>query len=260
MTEQHEVNERIWAAAGADMVAEYRAHPLRPVERAIVERYRGELSGRVLEIGVGGGRLTEQLASVAVSLTGIDVAPAMVENCRARFPQATFVVADLRDLGAFGDGAFDAILAGYNVLDVLDHEQRTAALAEWHRVLVPGGLLVVSSHNLHAAGSILSPGRVLSRSPRRLVSNLLRRRRRIANHRRLAPLERRGDGWAVLNDEAHDHALLHYYTDRDHAEGQLAAAGFALRECLDLAGEVVPPGGRAPDHAELHYCATRHDG
>jgi SAM-dependent methyltransferase len=255
MSDQREINNRMWAAAGDDLVREYRSHPMRAVERAILDRHRAALSGRVLEVGVGGGRLTEELLGLGATLTGIDLSPAMVESCRRRFPAATFAVADLADLSGFGDDAFDAIVAGYNVLDVLGHEERLAALDGWHRVLAPGGLLVLSTHNLHAEGSIPDPGRILVRSPVHVARNLARRRLRLANHARLAQLERRGDGWAVLNDDAHEHSLLHYYATRDLVERQLGKHGFTLLECLDLEGATVPRGERAPEHGELHYCA-----
>lgn len=255
--DQREINQDIWVHSGEDRVAEYARHAVRPVEALLLERHAAALTGRVLEIGVGAGRLTERLLTVADELTGIDVSEAMVSHCRRAYPQARFQTLDLRDLSAFGDAAFDALLAGYNVLDVLGHEQRALALAGWHRVLSAGGLLIVSSHNLHHADRIPSPARIRSRHPVLLARNIRRRRLRIANRERLAPLERHGDGWAVLNDEAHDFALLHYYATRDETAAQLAAAGFELVECVDLDGRAVGPGERAAGSAELHYVARR---
>jgi SAM-dependent methyltransferase len=255
MNEQHAVNNAVWTAAGEEVVAEYRAQPVRPVERLVLERYRAELTGHVLEIGIGGGRLTEELLRTASHVTGVDVAPAMIEHCRRRFPSGTFLEADLADLGVFDDGLFDAVVAGYNVIDVLGPEERVATLAEWRRVLAPGGLLVASTHNLHAAGSIRDAGRLVSRHPRVVLRNLRHRRLRIANHSRLAPFEQRGDGWAVLNDEAHHHSLLHFYAEREHMERQLRGQGFTLIECLALDGATVGPGEQAAHSPELHYCA-----
>lgn len=257
MTGQREVNRELWSQLGAELVEEYQRHPLRQVEEVLLERYAGELSGPVLEVGVGAGRLTERLVARSREVTGIDVAPAMIERCRRRFPQAAFHELDLADLSLFGDGSFAVLLAGYNVIDVLDDAQRGAALDEWRRVLQPGGLLALSSHNLHHADRIPAPGRVLARHPRQLVRNLLRRRRRIANRERLAPLERREGAWAILNDEAHDFALLHYYATRDETERRLAQHGFALIECLDLDGAAVAPGDAAAACPELHYVARR---
>jgi hypothetical protein len=81
--------------------------------------------------------------------------------------------------------------------------------------------------------------------------------RRLANRRRVRRLERVEPGYAMLNDEAHDHAFLHYYISRDDQVKQLADHGFELLECLDLDGEPVAAGEAAPASPELHYLARR---
>lgn len=254
---QPDINDELWSHGDARLVREYRRHAVRPVERLLVDRYATELSASVLEIGVGGGRLTELLVALGGRVTGIDVSEAMVANCARRFPAASFLRMDLRDLSTFGDASFAALLAGYNVLDVLAHEPRGEALAAWSRVLTPGGLLIYSSHNLHHAGRIADPRRIISRNPVQVARNLRGRRSRIANHARLAPQEQHGDEWAVLNDEAHDHSLLHYYATRDENERRLAEHGFALVECVGLDGRAVDAGETAAESAELHYVARR---
>jgi len=60
----------------------------------------------------------------------------------------------------------------------------------------------------------------------------------------------------VLNDEAHEYGLLHYYIGRDAQERQLRAAGLELIECLDPDGGPVP-GGRDGAGPWLHYVARR---
>ncbi|MCW2989596.1 MAG: class SAM-dependent methyltransferase, partial [Solirubrobacterales bacterium] len=81
--------------------------------------------------------------------------------------------------------------------------------------------------------------------------------RRVRNSRRMAALETRGEGWEIRNDEAHDFSLLHYYATRDEMVRRLAASGFALLACVDLAGREVGPGSDAADTPELHYVARR---
>jgi SAM-dependent methyltransferase len=252
---QRQINATVWRSPGH--VKGYARYPLRQVEKAIVERYREDLSGSVLEVGVGAGRLTARLVPLARSLHGIDISPAMVEHCRARFAGARFTVADLADPLDAGDGSLDAIFAGFNVLDVLDATDRGHVLADWHRALRPGGLLVVSSHNLASAGLIASPWRVLSRHPKTIVGNLLRLPVRVRNHRRLSRFERFEADWAILVDQAHNHSLLHYYATRDRAERELVATGFSLLESLDLQGRPVAPGEAAATVPELHYVARR---
>ena len=64
------------------------------------------------------------------------------------------LVADVRDLSALPDGHFDEVMA----IDVLEHMERTEsaqALAEWHRVLAPGGRLRLQVPDVMAVGQLL---------------------------------------------------------------------------------------------------------
>src|SRR4051794_445091 len=133
--------------AKTDLVHAYAGGELRPVEATLLERHRDALSGRVLELGVGGGRVTRHLCTIATDVHGVDVSAAMVEHARAACPSATIVQRDLRDLSVYDDESFDALVAAFNVLDILDHDDRRLALAGFARVLAPGGLLIMSSHN-----------------------------------------------------------------------------------------------------------------
>jgi len=138
-------NEALWRRT--DLVQAYATRTLRPVEVMLLVRYRESLSGRVLELGCGAGRLTGYLAELASTAHGIDISPAMVEHCRRAYPRAAFSERDLRDLSMFEAGSFDAIVASYNVIDVLDDEHRRGVLDGLHRLLVPDGLLIFSTHN-----------------------------------------------------------------------------------------------------------------
>jgi SAM-dependent methyltransferase len=250
-----EANTRMWATA--DVVRAYERNDVRPAEAVLLIRHAERLDGRVLELGCGAGRLTQYLAARGGEVLGIDVSPRMVEACRRRFPALEFEVGDLADLSGFADGSRDVVVGAYNVLGVLDHEARQRALVDIRRILSPGGLLLFSAHNLAYLPNVPTPLGVVTRSrdPLRLVWNLARLPARHRNHRRLAAGESRAVDHAVVNDQAHDFRLLHYYIGRDAQERQLADAGFRLLECLDGAGAAVPPGAAAEGHAELHYAA-----
>jgi SAM-dependent methyltransferase len=169
-----------------------------------------------------------------------------------------FLERDLRDLSGFPDAAYDAIVAGYNVLDVLDDAGRRATLAELHRMLAPAGLLVFSTHNLEAAWRRRTPWRlILTRNPMRLGLNLARTPVRLRNRSRARALEHRAGDHALLNDESHDFLALHYYVGPAEQERQLEAAGFAVLERLDLDGEPLAAGALAPHAVEIHYVARR---
>jgi SAM-dependent methyltransferase len=256
---QGDLNAATWTRR--NFLRVYSTQTLRPVERVIIRRHQNALAGRVLELGCGGGRLAGHLIEIAQSLYGIDISPRMVEHCRRRYPQGNFGVADLRNLISFDDGSFDAIFATCNVLDVLDDFERRGVLDQIHRVLAPGGLLVMSSHNREYASTRSAPKPTSlngSSLPSR-VKSALYMPRRVRNHHKLAPLERDERDYAVLNDESHGFSLLHYYVSALMQAKQLAEHDFALIECLDLDGRSVRPGDRAEDCHELHYVARRVD-
>jgi SAM-dependent methyltransferase len=253
--DQAEVNASLWTRG--HMRFYYRRQDLRPAEQGILERYSDALSGRVLELGCGGGRITRHLVAGAEHVTGIDISAAMVAECRRLFPGARFRQGDLRDLSGIDPGPWDVVVAGFNVLDVLDAGDRARVLDAIHGLLRPGGLLIMSSHNLACASLIPEPTRNLSANPVRFVIRLARLPRAIRNRQRLKPLQRFAGDHAILNDVAHDYALLHYYVSRDGQDRQFAGHGFALLECTDLAGELVPPGASAYGCHELHYVAAR---
>lgn len=248
-------NARTWASGR--YIAEYQSRDLRPVEAEILLRYRQRLEGRVLELGSGAGRVTGYLVELAREVIGVDIAPAMVEYAQRTWPSATFQVGDLTDLSGFEEASVDAVVAPFNVIDVLDDAERNAFLDDLHRVLAPGGMFVMSSHNRGYVGHLRTPLRIRADLShlRTFVNDVVRLPRRLRNRRRLVGLEQYADDYVIVNDEGHDYSLLHYYISRDAEERQLRAHGFELLECLDLEGRQVPPGDEASDVAELHYVA-----
>jgi SAM-dependent methyltransferase len=252
---QRIANDRLWA--GGRLVRSYATRTLRPVEADILLRYRERLSGRVLELGSGAGRLTGYLAQLSPDIRGIDLSAEMVSYSRRRVPAASFAQADLREAAAFEGGPYDVVIAAYNVADVLSNEDRGVLLDRIHAVLVADGLLVMSSHNRAVADRIPGPLRVSWKSPSETISNVVNLPIRVANRMRLRGHERHAAEYSILNDPGHDYAVLHYYVTRDDQARQLAAHDFTLVEALDLDGQPVAAGELAEHCSELHYVARR---
>ena len=75
------------------------------------------------------------------------------EVCPARYPQLEFHHGDATDLSRFEDRHFDAVVFSANGIEYIrTDEGRAKCLREVARVLKPGGVFVVSSHNAQAIG------------------------------------------------------------------------------------------------------------
>lgn len=256
MSDQQRVNDELWRSG--DFVEQYARRNLSPAEVIVLARYREDLSGRVLELGCGAGRLTGYLIDLGADVLGTDIAPPMIEHCRRVYPGAEFRAHDLRDLDEFAGAGFDAVVAANNLVDILDDPARRQVLAAAAEALKPGGLLVMSTHNRASAARIPEPlAHARAGGPVATLRALPRVPGWRRNRRRMRGLEVNEPEYAVLNDEAHGYGLLHYYIGRDDQERQLAGAGLELVECLDGDGRVVAQGERAEGYSELYYVARR---
>jgi SAM-dependent methyltransferase len=123
---------------------------LTPCERLLFDEYLSP-GMTILDLGVGGGRTTPHLSSIASRYVGADYAAKMIAACRRKFPNLEFENVDAADLSIFAASTFDAVVMAFNGMDsVIPHESRYRALPEIHRVLKPEGVLIFSSHNVRS--------------------------------------------------------------------------------------------------------------
>lgn len=254
------VNAAFWAKA--HNVAAYSRRNLRSAEVAIMLSHHEAFSGRVLEVGCGAGRVTGYIQMAAAEAYGVDISAEMVEHCRRVYPGATFIQADMLDVGELDEAPFDVVFATFNVIDALSPERRHLALEGFKQALKPGGLLAMSSHNRAFAPDVVGPvGEALthlrSGDLRAVARTVPRLPRQVRNHRRMRRFEQEEHEYALLNDPAHDFLLLHYYATREDQERQLADHGFEVLECLDLEGNLLADGEPAAHCSELHYVSRR---
>jgi SAM-dependent methyltransferase len=94
---------------------------------------------------VGAG-LVPRLLETFGTVTGIDISPVVVDAARARYPRMKAETADVRQL-PFADGEFDAVVSNSTLDHFPSHDDIAAALVELHRVLRPGGTLLVTLDN-----------------------------------------------------------------------------------------------------------------
>lgn len=103
---------------------------------------------RVLEVGAGGGHISEVLVArfPQIEYTGVDISPASVAVASQRYPDRRFVVGSAYDL-PFPDDSFDIVVDGVALLHM--DEWRTALeqyarLATGHVIL--HGLTITTTH------------------------------------------------------------------------------------------------------------------
>lgn len=96
----------------------------------------------VLDAGCAFGRDTEFLKAKGVTVRGIDLSPALIGRAKELVPDTDFEVKDIRKTG-FTDEQFDGIWCNATLLHLKD-EDIAVALAEFKRIMKPGGVLAVS--------------------------------------------------------------------------------------------------------------------
>ncbi|HEU4428571.1 MAG TPA: class I SAM-dependent methyltransferase [Myxococcota bacterium] len=129
---------------------------LADASRALLAHARGD----VLEIAVGTGR-NFAFYPPGIRLTGIDLSPAMLARATARAKQIG-LAADLRIGNAHGlefpDDCFDTAVVTLALSAIPDCAR---AAAELHRVLRPGGALLVLDHVRSPIGAVRLIERVI---------------------------------------------------------------------------------------------------
>lgn len=114
-------------------------------ERSWIDRFVQALPARaaVLDIGCGSGEpIAADLIGRGLALTGIDSSAAMIDLCRSRFPEAKWLVGDMRDM-ALGM-RFDGLLAWNSFFHLTGDDQR-AMFPLFAAHARPGGLLMFTS-------------------------------------------------------------------------------------------------------------------
>ena len=100
---------------------------------------------RILELGCGPGNVTRLLKArfPEAQITGIDLAPKMIEIARKQLPEVDFRVMDVRDILSLPD-TFDAVMCSF-CLPFLSKAGAFDLITKCAEKLNPGGVLYVST-------------------------------------------------------------------------------------------------------------------
>ena len=136
------IGHRFWDPRG-----EFRPlHLLNPVRAQFVLEHASLAGARTLDVGCGGGLLSESLSRAGAHVTAIDLAPAMIEAAREHARESTLSI-DYRlesaeALAAAEPLSFDVVTC----MEMLEHVPDPAAmLGTLARLTRPGGHVFVST-------------------------------------------------------------------------------------------------------------------
>lgn len=136
----------------AEEDAYFSDHPLFRVDARLLDERFTE-PGRLVDLGCGAGRHAIRFASRGFAVAAVDLSRSMLEIVGQKAETAGVrllrVEANLCRLGAFPDATFDYALSMFSTLGMIrGREARRRALAEWCRILRPGGRLALHAHNI----------------------------------------------------------------------------------------------------------------
>ena len=204
--------------------------------------------GRVLELGVGTGRLAVPMAEAGLRVVGVDSSGGMLARLaeRDRAGAVEAVHGDMVD--DLPDGPFDACLVAYNtIFNLLDAAGQRRCFAEVAARLAPRGVLVVEAI---VPDPDVEPGSrvdVRSMSADRVVLS-------VVDH---DPAEQRSSGQFVELTESGGVRLRPWsirWASPDELDEMAAAAGLELAErSADMAG--APFDGGADRHVSAYRLA-----
>lgn len=105
----------------------------------------------LLDLACGHGRIANRLAERGVRVTGLDATGLFVDRARAdaaaRGVDVHYVQGDMRAL-PWPDARFDRIVSWFTSFGYFDDNENRDVLRQAHRVLLPGGRLLIETNNL----------------------------------------------------------------------------------------------------------------
>lgn len=120
------------------------------------DEYLPSAPARVLDIGGGPGRYAIELTRRGYDVTLADISEVELALAEAKAADMGLRIgavtkADARDLGAFADGSFDAVLLMGPLYHLLEEADRQTAVNEAVRVARPGGIVMATNITRYAA-------------------------------------------------------------------------------------------------------------
>lgn len=146
----HEVDKfsalasRWWDPAGPQRPL----HDINPIRLAYVQKWQVLKGARLLDVGCGGGLLSEAMAIQGAHITGIDLSDKLIDTAKLHLLESgahvDYQVISVEDLALQQEGQFDAITC----MEMLEHvPEPESILRACFQLLKPGGRLFLSTLN-----------------------------------------------------------------------------------------------------------------
>lgn len=132
-------------------------HELNPARLGYVAGRVSLAGARVLDVGCGGGLLSEAMAASGARVTALDLAPELIEVARLHLLESgldvDYRLQSVESLAEEAPGSFDAITC----MEMLEHvPDPGSVLRACARLLKPGGVLLLSTLNRTPAAFALA--------------------------------------------------------------------------------------------------------
>jgi SAM-dependent methyltransferase len=118
---------------------------LTDIHELVVQRLDPQAGDRWLDLACGTGAVAERAATAGAQVTGVDLAPALIETAKGRADELgleiEYVVGDAERL-QFADASFDKVASTCGIMFAPDHE---AAAQELARVTARGGRIALAN-------------------------------------------------------------------------------------------------------------------
>lgn len=125
-------------------------HLLNPVRLSYLLSQTRLTGKEVLDVGCGGGLLSEAMSKAGAKVTGLELAPQVLDIARHHACDAGLEIdyqnTLVEDYAQMHPGRFDVITC----MEMLEHVPDPASIVQaCHRLLKPGGLILLSTLNRH---------------------------------------------------------------------------------------------------------------
>lgn len=139
--------QRSYDAVAAEYVKHFYSElEHKPDDRELLDKFADALqgSGPCVDLGCGPGHVTRYLSEQGLDISGLDISSKMVKQARKLNPGIKFSRGDMLLLDE-EDNHWAAIVSFYSIIHT-PLEALIPTLLEFHRVLEPGGALLLAFH------------------------------------------------------------------------------------------------------------------